>query len=245
MLIKDQKIYYELWTVFSYRGFSLKNYKTLAKPSELVLSPLPGHERLVTSLTSPLIVDGRPLGERDMAVIPPGEGASIHIPEGSAVYIAESPSPGGFRGFVKRFSESEVYEVGGPGYRRRVYVTVGEKDPAGSIIAGYVEGERGEWTSYPPHRHDEKPEAYVFFGMGEGFGIQVLMDEEGEEAYVVRDYDVVLIPRGYHPNVCTSLSGCRYLWIISAPPGKRDLGVSIHPSFRGVALGRSHLRLEG
>ncbi|HWQ16922.1 MAG TPA: 5-deoxy-glucuronate isomerase [Sulfolobales archaeon] len=243
MLLRNPNIYDRLLHIFDYRGFSLYSYRA-SKRAELVLEPLEGRERTVASLGAWLRVNSETLGERDIAYIPMGARAEIEVDTGSVVYIAESMAMNRYQFYVKRFQQSDSYDVGVEPYRRRVYVTIGEKDPADSIIAGYVEGEKGNWTSYPPHRHDEKPEAYIFFGMGEGFGVQLIMDESGEYAYVVRDYDVVLIPRGYHPNVCTSLAGCKYLWIISAPIGKRDLSVTIHPAFKDIPMGRSHLKVK-
>ncbi len=243
MLFKDLQIYNRLWNIFRYQWFSLYNYKA-SEPSRLRLEAREDAERLVISLRGGAVVNGVSIGERDIAYIPIGSEAVIDVEKGSILYIAESRAINKHPFYVKRFSESMWYDVGRDSYRRRVYVTIGEKDPGDSFIAGYVEGEAGAWTSYPPHRHDEKPEAYIFFGMGDGFGIQVLMDEEREVAYVVRDYDIVLIPKGYHPNVCTSLAGCRYLWIIAAPIGKRDLSVTIHPAFKDIDMGRSHLRIR-
>ena len=243
MLFRNPNIYDRLLYIFDYKGFSLYSYRASGY-AELVLRPLEGRERILASLGGGLRVNGEALGERDIAYIPAGAGVRVEVEAGSILYIAESIAVNRHQFYIKRFLQSDTYEVGVEPYRRRVYVTIGERDPADSFIAGYVEGERGNWTSYPPHRHDEKPEAYIFFGMGDGFGVQMVMDEGGEYAYVVRDYDVVLIPRGYHPNVCTSLTGCRYLWIISAPIGKRDLSVTIHPAFKDVPMGGSHLRVR-
>lgn len=91
MLIRDQRIYYRLWTVFTHGSFVLKNYKTLSEGSELALSPVEGLERVIVNLTAPMRVDGRSLSEMDMIYVPPGEGASIELPGGSSLYIAEAP----------------------------------------------------------------------------------------------------------------------------------------------------------
>jgi len=199
-------------------------------------------ERLVVVLEGSAEINGQVLGERDMIYLPRGSRVSIRSLAMSNIYIAEAPAAGQHRAYVKMYREAEEVEVGVESYRRRVRVMIGEGDPADSLLAGYTEGERGAWTSYPPHRHDEKPEVYVFYGMGRGFAVQMIFGEEFEEAYIVRDRDVVLITKGYHPNVCTSLAGCKYLWIISAPIGKRDLSVTIHPDFRDVPMGRSHVK---
>jgi 5-deoxy-glucuronate isomerase len=73
----------------------------------------------------------------------------------------------------------------------------------------------GNWSSYPPHKHDDSPECPVnneeiyYFRIGraggtdcsaEGFGLHRLYTADGtiDETVAVRDGDVFLVPRGYH-----------------------------------------------
>jgi 5-deoxy-glucuronate isomerase len=68
----------------------------------------------------------------------------------------------------------------------------------------------GNWSSYPPHKHDverlpienDLEEVYAYrFAAPEGFGVQRLYARDGslDQTWTVRDGDVVLVPRGYHP----------------------------------------------
>jgi 5-deoxy-glucuronate isomerase len=119
---------------------------------------------------------------------------------------------------------------------------IGESDKANRFLGGYVEGESGNWTSFPPHRHDGKPEVYVYYGMKDKFGIQAVLTEGQDTTYVVRDGDAVLIENGYHPNVAAPGTGMNFLWVISAPPERRDLSVNFHPVFEGMQSGPTHLK---
>ncbi len=75
------------------------------------------------------------------------------------VYIASAAASADKEMFVRRFSEGKRLTVGFPPYKRDVITMIGEEDPpVCSFLAGYDEGEPGNWTSYPPHRHDGKPE---------------------------------------------------------------------------------------
>jgi 5-deoxy-glucuronate isomerase len=73
----------------------------------------------------------------------------------------------------------------------------------------------GNWSSYPPHKHDDSPECPVnneeiyYFRIGraggtdcsaEGFGLHRLYTADGmiDETVAVHDGDVFLVPRGYH-----------------------------------------------
>ncbi len=86
----------------------------------------------------------------------------------------------------------------------------------------------GNWTSYPPHKHDvENPpnesvyeEVYFYlFRPAGGYGIQRVY-EPGEhagglnEVYVVEDGDAVAIPRGYHPLVTAAGYQLVYIWAL-------------------------------
>ncbi|MCX6032480.1 MAG: 5-deoxy-glucuronate isomerase [Chloroflexi bacterium] len=86
----------------------------------------------------------------------------------------------------------------------------------------------GNWTSYPPHKHDvENPpnesvyeEVYFYlFKPAGGYGIQRVY-EPGDaanrlnEVYVVEDGDAVAIPRGYHPLVVAAGYQLVYIWAL-------------------------------
>lgn len=230
--------------VFDYDGFSLHSFKNHLAEEELSLGPFENKEMLVFSLRNEIIVNGERLSEKDTAYIPITTKLNLSTPrEGSVVFIAESLGKKKYEFYVKRYSESQRMSIGKPTFRRTVIITIGENEKANRFIAGYVEDSLGEWTSYPPHKHDGKPEAYIYYGIDPGFAVQLVLDESDERAYVVHDYDTVLIPRGYHPQVNTS-NGGSYAWIISAPPNERNLAVEIHPAFRQVDLGKSHLSIS-
>jgi 5-deoxy-glucuronate isomerase len=89
----------------------------------------------------------------------------------------------------------------------------------------------GNWSSYPPHRHDDSPECpvnneeiYYFRIARSGFGVHRLYTPDGtiDECAVVGDGDVFLIPRGYH-GPCISAPGypMYYLNVLAgAGPGR-------------------------
>jgi 5-deoxy-D-glucuronate isomerase len=231
--------------VFDYHGYSLYEYKSRDQFSREIPFDSKEKERLVFSLRGAISVNGIDLDEKDMMYIPRGiSKLNLSSANGSVIYIAETIGTKKYDQYVKRYKDAPRMSIGQPTYRRSVVVTIGEKDPANRFIAGYVEDSLGEWSSYPPHKHDDKPEAYIFYGIDPGFAVQIVIDGKDEQAYVVHDYDTVLIPRGYHPHVNTSLTGSNYAWIISAPPTNRNLGVEILPAFKEVELGKSHLSIK-
>jgi|SRR5579872_6731257 len=229
--------------MFDLNGFSLQSLKT-SGAFEYTFPGVPGKERLVFSLSGGVSVNGSRLAEKDMMYLPLGESAKVKTEDSSVVFVTESRGTQKYASYVKKYVDAQRMKIGQPTFRRTVVQSITEADQANRFIAGYVEDSFGEWSSYPPHKHDDKPEAYIFFGLNPGFGVQLILDGDDERAYVVHDYDAVLIPRGYHPHVTTSLKGGSYAWVISAPPDSRNLGVEIHPAFKDVNLGKSHLSIK-
>lgn len=89
-------------------------------------------------------------------------------------------------------------------------IAMEESDVAGSLLVTEVFTPQGNWSSYPPHRHDEDnfPEMtfleetyYHRFNPAQGFGFQRVFTEDGEldETMTVHDGEVVLVPKGHHP----------------------------------------------
>jgi len=184
------------------------------------------------------------LGEKDLCYVPRGESFSLTRKNDTPneVIIVSAPANSKHEPFVKRFAETEPIESGTAPYKRKIYNMVRETDKADRFLCGFVEGESGNWTSFPPHRHDGKPEVYVYYGMGLKFGVQMVLADGKDDSFVVRDGDAVLFERGYHPNVAAPGTGMNFLWVISAPPEKRDLSVEFHPDFEGMQSGATHLK---
>ena len=181
------------------------------------------------------------LGEKDVCYVSKGREFRVRASGKSDVLFARAPAALSYRSYVRRLSETKPVDSGLPPYSRRIFTLIGEKVPANRLILGLVEGQQGNWTSFPPHRHDGKPEVYVYYGMGKKFGVQVVSAEGDEKAFVVREGDAVLFERGYHPNVATPSVGMNFVWIISADPKSTNLAVELHPEYKDLPMGNTHL----
>ena len=84
------------------------------------------------------------------------------------------------------------------------------RDVAGSLLVTEVFTPQGNWSSYPPHRHDEddfprmtylEESYYHRLNPAQGYGIQRVYTEDGalNETMAVKNHDVVLVPKGHHP----------------------------------------------
>jgi 5-deoxy-glucuronate isomerase len=131
-----------------------------------------------------------------------------------------------------------VHRRGRPGWRRDVHDVVADNVAAQCLIVGETFNEPGEWSSYPPHKHDGADgepaleEVYYFrFDRPSGFGFQGLYEADGDaRAVFLRHGAIVGIPRGYHP-VCAA-PGYRlyYLWALVGKP--RQLAMYEDPAHR-------------
>jgi 5-deoxy-glucuronate isomerase len=213
----------------------LKVENLKAPGAESVLIPLMG------SVTIKIVGDKSPtLGEKDVCYITRGSAFSIEAQAAADVVWAYAPADNDYPSYVKRFEDVKPVVSGAQTYSRHIYTCIGDKDMANRFIVGFVEGDPGNWTSFPPHRHDGKPEVYVYYGMGKRFGVQVVSGKE-DRAYLVREGDAVLFEEGYHPNVATPGVGMNFAWIISADPKDRNLAVELHPEYKDMPMGQTHL----
>lgn len=134
---------------------------------------------------------------------------------------------------------------GKEGYRRRVFNIVNTQTQTQRIAVGETVNEPGEWSSFPPHKHDrhekkasavaEAPleEIYYFRVRPEtGFGFQRLYTKDGafDEAYVIRDGDITRIPGGYHPVANMPGHQLYYLWMLAGD--ERTYVWNTAPEFR-------------
>lgn len=110
--------------------------------------------------------------------------------------------------------------AGKPPTERDLNILLGKNIEAGRIMAGVTFSSDGNWTSWPPHEHqDLLEEAYLYIDMPKpAWGVQFVYTnaEEPELVQVVREGDVVLMPQGYHPNVAAPGGSINFLWMMAA-----------------------------
>jgi len=120
-------------------------------------------------------------------------------------------------------------QVGHGNWQRTVYSALGENVPAHRLLAGETLNPPGNWSSYPPHKHDRAnspqeaamEEVYFFRTKpAQGFGFiwtyTAPDDPEGfSDVFVVEDGDTVLLPKGYHPVVAAPGYQLHYTWVLA------------------------------
>lgn len=117
-------------------------------------------------------------------------------------------------------------QIRGNDYSRRLVRTIHLPIEDFGLLIGETVAEPGNWSSYPPHKHDKSipgqesrhEECYLHhFEPKKSWGFQGIFSPERnvEEAYFIRDGDVFVIPFGYHPVVPEPGARHHYLWVLS------------------------------
>jgi 5-deoxy-glucuronate isomerase len=147
---------------------------------------------------------------------------ALYLPTGNeAVFtaettceIAECRAPSDARLEPKLITPSETVSSlrGGGNVSRQIVDIITPAFPADKLMVIEVYTPGGNWSSYPPHKHDvHNPPAevdldeiyYYRIRQPEGFAIQQLYSGQhgADQMLKPRDGDVVLVHSGYHPVV--------------------------------------------
>jgi len=146
-------------------------------------------------------------------------------------------------------------EIRGAGQATRQvtnFLAPGAFDAVDRLIAVEVLTPEGNWSSYPPHKHDDTPgslannEEIYYFRVGregsdetssEGFALHRTYTADGsiDETVVVRDRDVFLVPRGYHgPCVAPPGYPLYYLNVMAGPNPERTMAIVDDPPYAWI-----------
>jgi 5-deoxy-glucuronate isomerase len=129
---------------------------------------------------------------------------------------------------------------GGPATRQVNNFLAADAFQAERLIAVEVLTPDGNWSSFPPHKHDEHrenevplEEIYYFRIAGpHGFGLHRTYTTDGEidVTVTVRDGDAFLIPRGYHGPCVAAPGHTMYYLNVMAGPAAREWRVCTDPN---------------
>jgi len=134
------------------------------------------------------------------------------------------------RDFPARFKtpEDAAIEIrGGDNATRQINSLIEPGFGSSQLVAVEVYTPSGNWSSFPAHKHDERKvdasgelieaslEEFYFYKIDKehGYAIQQVYtsDESLNEIMQVRNNDIVMVPKGYHPVVAAHGYNCYYL----------------------------------
>ena len=170
------------------------------------------------------VFDGLPWS----AYLPPRALATIEAASDCEIALCSAPATGLLKARVIKPSAVEAFVRGKGSNARFIRNVLPETAEAESLLVVEVITPAGNWSSYPPHKHDRDAlpdESYLEetyyhrLKPPQGFAFQrVYTDDRSlDETLTVRDGDVVLVPRGYHPVGAPHGYDLYYLNVMAGP----------------------------
>jgi 5-deoxy-glucuronate isomerase len=137
----------------------------------------------------------------------------------------------------------EIEVRGGGNATRQINHILKPDFQADRILVVEVYTPSGNWSSYPPHKHDvhnppgevDLDEIYYYkISKPKGYAIQRVYTRDGsrDDTITVRDNEVILIPDGYHPVVAAHGYDCYYLNVLAG--SARSMAATDDPDYAWV-----------
>lgn len=167
--------------------------------------------------------------------VPGGTSWTARADTACTIAVCSAPATGGHAAAVIDPHTIPVLERGKGTNTRFIHpIAMEEADIADHLLVTEVYTPQGNWSSYPPHRHDGEEGAgaeemtyleetyYHRLNPARGFGIQRVFTEDGtlDETMAVHDGDTVLVPRGHHPCGAPYGYDMYYLNVMAGPQRK-------------------------
>jgi len=168
-------------------------------------------------------------GKPHSVYIPAGAEFSIKAVSSVEIALPSAPSDENIDPYVIDPSQVASGVWGAANFKRyfhQILTTAAQPDlPARRLIVGETFTPSGNWSTYPPHKHqvDNLPheafheEMYYFkVNPTDGFGICHYYNEDGEEEnFTIRDNSIHMMNKGFHSVVSAPGYTTYYLWFLA------------------------------
>lgn len=168
-------------------------------------------------------------GPPAMLYIPPGANYALRATENFDAGLFSAASKAKIAPALLEGGSVVAKDVGRENWRRTVYTALGDNVAAERLLAGETLNPPGNWSSYPPHKHDRSVppgeavlEEIYFFRVRpqQGYGFIWTYTAPGDPqgfstVFMVEDGDTVLLPKGYHPVVAAPGYELHYTWVLA------------------------------
>ncbi len=182
-------------------------------------------------------------GRAHTVYLPVGARFSIKARTKLEVAVCQSAAAQRFPAKWVRPDDVEVEERGDGNASRTIHHVIKPEFQAEKLMVVEVFTPSGNWSSYPPHKHDQHlppkehdlEEIYYYrIDRPEGFAIQRVYtdDRRIDETLTCRDGDLVLVREGYHPVVAAP--GCNVYYLNVLAGTGRSMAATDDPTLAWV-----------
>jgi 5-deoxy-glucuronate isomerase len=238
------------WTYISFAVHALA-------PGESVTLPANGQERALVPLSGTVEASAADqkwsFGGR--ASVFAGLGHCLYLPRDTEVTltastpvelaVAEAPANERFEPVLVTPDDVDIELRGGGNASRQVGSLMLPGFPADRLHVIEVWTPGGNWSSFPPHKHEQDREGeseleetyyYRLRDSENGWAVQRVYSPERnfDLTQTVRDGDLLLIPWGYHTTVAAHGHDLYYLNILAGPAPKRTLQAFQDPCLKAT-----------
>ncbi len=203
------------WKYLGFKVMTLhggETYREETEGNEAALVPLKGNATVGVSGKEFTLIRGNVFeGASNILYVPPRKSITVNAITDFQFTLGTAPAEGKYA--TRLFTPAEMKQElrGGGAARRQVNHVLAHPLPAERLILYEVYVPGGMWSGWPPHHHDGEMGSpyleetyYYMFDPQDGFGIQRNYNDEAgfEELFTVKEGDLALVVRGYHPVVC-------------------------------------------
>ena len=154
--------------------------------------------------------------------LPPGTSFELTASRQTEMAVCQSPTTKLLPGRLIAPADCGLEVRGGGNATRQIIDILPPAAVADRLLVCEVLTPAGNWSSYPPHKHDrhqppveaDLEETYYYrFSGRDGYGIQRLYTADGRTDHTiqVKDRDLVIVRDGYHPFVAAPGNHAYYL----------------------------------
>ena len=184
-----------------------------------------------------------------------GLGHCLYVPRDTAatvtattdleIAVAGAPATSRYEPVLVTPDDTQIEMRGGGNASRQVNSLMLPDFPADRLHVIEVWTPGGNWSSYPPHKHEHDREGeaqleetyyYRLRNPDNGWALQRVYspEREFELAETVRDGDLLLIPWGYHTTVAAHGHDLYYLNVLAGPAPQRTLQAFQDPCLKPI-----------
>jgi 5-deoxy-glucuronate isomerase len=218
---------------------------------ETIVLPLAG-SCVVATADQSVVLHGRPSvfdGVSDFCYLPPGTAATVSSVDGGRFALASAPASAGLPLRYGPAAGVPVELRGAQMCSRQVNnIAAAGGFACERLMVVEVLTPGGNWSSYPPHKHDEHTEheseleeIYYFEVARGGVGYQRVYGTPERPIDVfaeVRTGDVVEVPHGWHgPSMASPGFDLYYLNVMAGPYPEREWRFVDDPAYDGIRAG--------